>query len=88
MNTASTSANAATTIDHPDARTGIHDIMDGSAGHNLDDPTDHIYHVSVSGTVWPGMVLHDNYVVTECYEEYTDEGGDPVFRWFCKPINA
>ena len=78
MNSAST---AATTIDHPNARAGAHDIMDGSSAHGTP------YQTAVWGTVWPGMILDDDYIVTECYEEY-DSDGTPTFRWFCKPINA
>ncbi len=77
--------NQSTPTSHPEARCGHHDIMDGSPGHDLDDPTDIIYHTAVTGIVWPGMVIDDAYVVTECYEEY-DIAGDPVYRWFCEPV--
>ena len=64
---------------HPEARTGAHDIMDGSGMHNTP------YHTVIHGNVWPGMILDDDYVVTECYEESPDNDS-PTFRWFCEPV--
>ena len=69
-------ATALTPASHPGERTGAHDIMDGSAVH--DTP----YHTVIHGTVWPGMILDNAYVVTECYEE----DGSDTFRWFCEPV--